>query len=128
MANLLEVYVVRNSEGQWLRSKGYGGSGKTWVDDLQQARLYTKIGPARGRVTWFTKNYPDYPMPDLVKLTVTQMEVITSEKERVEDKIRKAEAARYQAQIRQRHQKVAQMKEEIAALQAELEQVQKDEG
>lgn len=126
MDKILEVYAVRNSDGQWLRSKGYGGSGEIWVDDLRQARLYPKIGPARGRVTWFTKNYPEYPMPDLVKLTVTQMEVVTSEKERVEDKIRKAEAAKFQAEIRQRNKKVAQMKEEIATLQTQLEQIQKD--
>ncbi len=35
----LEVYVVQNAQGQFFRAKGYGGSGKTWVDDINQANM-----------------------------------------------------------------------------------------
>ena len=75
----LVVYVVRSSTGKFFRAKGYAGYagyGSTWVDDINSAKIYGKIGPARSRVTWFTNNYPNYPIPDLIKLTVSNIEVI----------------------------------------------------
>ena len=72
----LELYAVRNKEGKWFRAKGYGGYGETWVDDINQAKFYAKIGQARSRVTFFANEYPTFGIPDLVKLTVTKMEVM----------------------------------------------------
>jgi len=69
----IKLYAVRNAEGQWFRSKGYGGYGKTWVDEFRKARVYNAIGPARQQVTFFAKNYPEFGVPDLVELTVTSV-------------------------------------------------------
>lgn len=80
--NELILYVVRNSDGQYFRAKGYGGYGNTWVSDINKAKIYGKIGGARGTITWFSNSYPEYPVPQLVKLNVTGMEVI-DETERV---------------------------------------------
>lgn len=96
---ILIVYVVRNSSGQFFRAKGYGGGGDTWVNDINKAKIYGKIGGARGTITWFANNYPNYPTPELIKLTVTGMEVI-DETERVrkaKEKKAKAEAERQKA-------------------------------
>ena len=46
----LELYVVRNKEGKYFRTKGYSGYGDTWVDDIQKAKVYPKIGQARSRL------------------------------------------------------------------------------
>lgn len=62
----MKIYVVRNSDGQYFRSKGFGGYGKTWVDKLESARLYTKLGQAKSRVTWFAREYPKFPAPSIV--------------------------------------------------------------
>lgn len=43
----LDFYAVRNRDGKWLRSKGYGGFGKCWVDDISAAKIYGKPGPAK---------------------------------------------------------------------------------
>lgn len=72
----LVLYAVRNSSGQFFRSKGYGGYGETWVSDINKAKIYTKIGQARSRVTWFANNFKEYPAPDLIKLTVGKIEVV----------------------------------------------------
>jgi hypothetical protein len=78
----LTIYVVQNEKGQFFRAKGYGGGGNTWVDDINKAKLYGKIGGARGVITWFANNYPQYPTLKLLKLSVGGVEVI-DETERV---------------------------------------------
>ncbi len=82
----IDFYVVMNSDGQFFRAKGYGGSGSSWVDSLDTARIYAKIGPARNTVTFFATNYPDYPRPTIVKLSANATEII-DEKERVDKAI-----------------------------------------
>ena len=74
--NTLILYAVRNSDGQYFRAKGYSGGGASWVDDINKAKIYGKTGGARGTITWFANNHPKYPTPDLIKLTVTGIEVI----------------------------------------------------
>jgi hypothetical protein len=81
----LELYAVRNKKGQYLRSKGYGGYGPSWVDDLQKAKIYPKIGPARSQVTFWANNYPRYGTPEIVVLTVTASQVLNEE-----DRVKKA--------------------------------------
>jgi hypothetical protein len=78
----IELYAVRNSQGQWFRAKGYGGYGESWTDTFARARVYSKIGPARATISFFA-NSNKYPSPDLVRLCVTKVEVI-DESERVE--------------------------------------------
>lgn len=101
MESLLEMYAVQNQDGQWFRAKGMNGGGKTWVDDLKKAKIYPKIGAARRTVTWFANNFPDFAIPALVKLKVTEIEAVV-ETERVKksqkDKATKeAEFAKQQA-------------------------------
>ncbi len=95
----LELYAVRNQAGQWFHRKGYGGSADTWQDDFVKARIYNKIGPARAIVTFFSKRWPQYGIPNLVKLVVSKAELI-DETERIE-KLNKKEAA-WQANAEQR--------------------------
>jgi hypothetical protein len=88
----LFFYVVRNSDGEFFRAKGYGGYGQTWVKEITKARVYTKIGPARASVSYFANHYPEYPSPTILKMGVGAVEVI-NEAERVEkQKIKKQEA------------------------------------
>ena len=74
--NTLNFYAVRNREGKWLRRKGYGGYGDSWVDDLKRARIYNRSGGARGQISWWYQNYPSYGCPDLVIFTATITEVV----------------------------------------------------
>lgn len=74
----MNLYVVRNREGKYFHSIGYGGGGDNWVDSLDKAKFYAKIGQAKSRVTYFTKNWPDYGTPDILEfvLNVKQAKVI----------------------------------------------------
>jgi hypothetical protein len=69
----MTLYAVRNKDGQYFHNKGFGGCGKTWVDGLTKARIYARPGPARAQVTYFAKTYPEYGVPKLVELHVTQV-------------------------------------------------------
>ena len=89
----LEFYVVRSKDGKYLRSKGYGGYGQSWVEELKKAKVYTKKGPACAQVTWWYTNYPDYGCPELIPITGTLGEPLPQEK-RVLEVIWKKEMAK----------------------------------
>lgn len=78
----LELYAVVNQEGKFFRAVGYGGAGKSWVDTVDKAKLYGKLGQARSRVTWWYNNHPKFGMPKIIKLSATGIEII-DEVERV---------------------------------------------
>ena len=42
MEESIKLYAVRNKKGFWFRAKGYGGHGNSWVESLNDAKLYTK--------------------------------------------------------------------------------------
>ena len=100
---LLVLYAVSNSKGQFFRAKGYNGSGATWVDDINQAQIEGKIGSARATITWFANYQPKYQTPDLLKLTVTGIEVLdeTQRVKKAQEKKAKEEAYRKEAQAKQ---------------------------
>jgi hypothetical protein len=120
--NTLILYAIRNSQGQYFRAKGYGGGGNTWVDDINKAKIYGSTGGARGTITWFANNFPSYPTPDLIKLTVTGIEVM-DEKGRVEKaKQKKGEAElkrakqRYDNELKEAKRELAEAQERVKQL------------
>lgn len=84
----LELYLVRNKEGKYLRAKGYNGYGECWVDDIKKAKIYTKKSTASSQITWWSGKYPQYGVPDLIPLITTLGEPIDQTK-RVSDSLRK---------------------------------------
>lgn len=38
-----------NITGKYFRAKGKDGYGKSWVDKIEDARIYTKLPQAKGR-------------------------------------------------------------------------------
>lgn len=75
----LEFYVVRSKDGNYLRAKGYSGSGDSWVSDLKRAKVYTKRQGATAQITWWANNYPEFGVPDLIPLISTLGEPIPQE-------------------------------------------------
>jgi hypothetical protein len=98
MTEPLTFWLVRNDAGQWFRRKGYGGGGETWVDDKSKARVFTKLGQARARVTYFANAFPGYPPPSIVELTVTEEREL-DDSERV-GKVLKARDVREEREMR----------------------------
>lgn len=115
----LILYAVQNEKGQYFRTKGFNGGGNTWVDDINKAKIYPKIGGARGTITWFANNYPEYPTLKLLKLTVSNVEVL-DETERVNKA--KAKKVREEAEREKRNAEwqMEQAKKQLADAQAKI--------
>jgi hypothetical protein len=111
----LELYAIRTKDGKWFHRKGYGGMGESWADDFEKARIYNKIGPARAVVTWFAKRWPEYGVPNLVRLVISKAELV-DETERVE-KRNKKEAA-WKAKTNERYAKKELQRAQLAVEQA----------
>lgn len=122
--NTLVLYAVRNSKGEYFRAKGYSGGGATWVDDINKAKIYGKTGGARGTITWFANNHPKYPTPDLIKLTVTSIEVMdeTARVKKAVEKKAKAEAAQAE---RDAKRKIADAERDLERAKERLKQLKK---
>lgn len=67
----LTFYLVRSKDGKYLRSRGMNGSGEHWVTEIKKAKVYTKRGVALSQITWWSNNYPDFGVPDLIPLVAT---------------------------------------------------------
>jgi hypothetical protein len=68
---VLELYVIRSNDGKFLRSKGYGGYGDSWVTDINKAKVWSRQGPAKAQCTWWFEHYPTYGRPDVWKISGT---------------------------------------------------------
>jgi len=84
----ITFYAVRSKDGKYLRSKGYSGSGESWVDNLEKAKIWTKIGPANAQVTWWARTFPEYGIPDVIPLVASPGEPLNQD-ERVNKAIKK---------------------------------------
>jgi predicted RNase H-like nuclease (RuvC/YqgF family) len=115
-------YAIRNSDGQYFRAKGYGGGGATWVDTIEKAKVYQRIGPARARVTYFANNFPNYPTPELVKFIATRVEVL-DETERVEKAKEKKKRETEQREVRQKKWQLKRAQQELEEAQARYDRL-----
>lgn len=108
----LDFYAVRNKEGKWFRRKGYGGYGDTWVDDIKKARIYGKIGQARGIVSFFATRWPTYGVPEIIHFQAKAHEIINED-----DRVEKAAAAKARKEAeyekRRAEEKVKQAEKEL---------------
>ena len=112
----LKFYLIQNQEGCYFRAKGYGGSGLTWVEDANKAKVYLKIGVARAQVSFFANTYPQYGVPRLIEMEVTHGTIL-DESERVA----KAQKAKQKALLAQEAQKLAWERLRIQNKQAALD-------
>lgn len=110
-----EFYVIVNNDGQFLRAKGYPGRGNSWVPELINARIYTKLSTARSRVSYFVNHYPDYPPARIVRFGSVALEIM-DEVDRISKMKAKRKRERETADIRNKKMalKAAQRDYEVA--------------
>jgi hypothetical protein len=118
-----QLYGVKNQDGQYFRAKGYGGYGKSWVENAENAKLYSKIGQAKARVTFWTQNYPEYGVPSIVVFEVDELKEIDDSKrqEKIKEQ-RNISDARVAVRTFQNAKKFAE--ENLIKAQRELEKYQ----
>jgi hypothetical protein len=120
----LELYIIRNAKGKYFHAKGYGGCGESWVDDIKNARIYAKIGPARSQVTFWATTYPQYGRPVILRMTATITEIM-DEEERIkkvnENKIRE----KHNREISNAKWRLESAKEDLERAKREMQKAQK---
>lgn len=116
------VYLVRNKEGNWFHAKGLNGDGDSWQDDVKKARVYTKLGPARSCVTWWTNHYPDYGIPDIIEIKSTTG-VILDESKRVNKAIDKIKKEKEDRENHLKQYNVKYLQEKLKETQKELDKL-----
>lgn len=127
----LNFFAVRSKDGKWLKKKRhnlYNGTIDTsgsWTTDITEAKVYTKIGPARSQITFWKTNYPQYGTPDLVHITTAKCNFI-DETNRIEKSVYAAKAKRikYSLNIALRNQ--SKDIEYIQTLKRELGELEKN--
>ena len=96
----MKLYVVRNKEGKFFRSIGYGGTGANWVEGLDTAKFYTKIGQAKSRCTYFAGHYPQFGVPEVLEFDLnTITPVVISMEQHVTKSIKSKRLAEYRLQV-----------------------------
>lgn len=85
----LNFYTVRSQDGKWLRAKKHGynsfDTSGSWTENISEAKIYGKPGPAKNQVTFWAKNYPTFGIPDLVLISSGECKFLDQE-----DRVKKA--------------------------------------
>ena len=116
----MELFVIMNSAGQYMRAKGFSGGGQSWVNGIKTARVYTSIGPAKAQVTYWKKHFPEHECPKIVVLEATIKEVL-DQSDRVSEVIKKQEQARIKYEERALKNKISSLTRKLVKLKQENE-------
>jgi hypothetical protein len=68
---LMTMYAVRRKDDGLFVAKNKSRI-PDWTNELKDARVYSKPGPARGWVTFYARTSPEFGVLELVELRVTE--------------------------------------------------------
>jgi hypothetical protein len=100
--NPIVLYSLMNAEGLFFKSGN--NYHVRWTDDINEAKAYTKVAPARSWATKFAMANPNLPVPQILEIKAN-FGVVVDETERVvkaKKSIAKADAAREERHARYR--------------------------
>lgn len=117
----MKLYVVRNKQGKFFRAVGQNSYRKNWVDTLEEAKFYAKLGQAKSRVTYFFKSDPSYGCPEILEfeIQVGAAKVLNVEGE-TNKKIKKASERELKYQIEYKERQRVQLLEEQERIKQKL--------
>lgn len=114
----LTIYMVRNRDGKYFMTRHWRGYEHCWTD-LWKAKIFTKLGTARSRVTSLARQYPSHGTPVLVELIATVF-CEHDEAERVA-KANTSKACRAERrEVRYRKRELERAERELAAAKARV--------
>lgn len=111
------LYVVRSDKGLYYRPRlGSASRRELWVEDVLEARLYTDLGQARGRVTYLNRHHASKYCPHIETFTVKHQGVL-DETEHLKEaqEQRKAEEQR-KATVEREEREIEALREQAADL------------
>jgi len=111
---LATFYAVRNHEGKYYRTYDKNRS-SGWKDNLEDAKLWTRIGPARAKIT--ALSHGRGPVPELVEFVVREVNVV--------DQTARVAAAKAKREREEAERKAAEKKWRLQEAERELAEAQR---
>lgn len=109
-----DLYMIRSKDGKFLRATGIGG-GDRWVENPSDGKIWTKLSTVRSQVTWWSKNYPKFGVPDIVRIKNAQCEVVDDSA-----RVAKAKAAADRAALRNQARRLEAQRQALLRMQANI--------
>ena len=63
------LFSLMNAEGLFFKSGSFYNI--RWTDDINEGKVYSKVGPARSWATKFAKVFPDKAVPQILEITAS---------------------------------------------------------
>lgn len=120
----LKLYVLMSKDGLFYRSVGYGGSGPSWTEDFEKAKIYGKLSAARSQVTWWSKHYmKDFGIPDLIEISISpaNFKIMDEEVERVTKVLEKQKKMAEELEVLRRKGELEKAQKALEYAEKELE-------
>ena len=111
--SLLCVYALRFEDGTWF-TKGWCDP---WTEDVNEARLFTKIGRARAQNTKLNG------AAEIVPFVTVPQKPLPGESERVEKALLKKSTAKLEDKRREERRKLKELQASIAKAEAEIQRL-----
>lgn len=119
-------YAVRNNKGEYYRTYAQGGRRSGWVKELTDARLWTTIGPAKGKITALSNEHPKDPVPELIEFVVREVNVVDQKARVAQAKVKKAREDAERVE-RQRLYELQYAQSEFDKAKSRLDKLKRDE-
>lgn len=111
----MTIYLVRRFDGTFVK---YGFN---WTIDMQKAAIYPSIGPARSRVTRWSRMHPKEPLLTILAFTFTEADAIVLDQTKRTFQLNKAKQQRDQQRKQERDKEHKQwLLEERADIERQL--------
>lgn len=123
----MKLYVVRNKQGKYFRTIGRNGYGSSWVDDLESAKFYSKLGQAKSRVTFFYKSNPSFGCPDILEFELSVFTIINAQAE-TDKKIKNSKISEIKKRIKRSEWIIQDYRNKIDLIRgsSRLEEIEKE--
>ncbi len=111
----MTIYIVRRYDGTYLQ---YGFN---WTTNMTEAQVYTKPGPAKGRVTRWARAKPNEPVLNILSFTFTEADATIMDMTEVTIKKVNAKARRkLEVEARRKQEEIVHLQEEQSRIQSRL--------
>jgi len=117
----IRLYLIRSQDGKYLRAKGCGGYGNSWVEEVSNAKVYTKLSTARTQVTFWATKYPEFGVPEILEIHSCEYRVM-DEAERVDKAKEKIRTRKEKQEVRLAKWKLERAQKDFASAKKRLEE------
>lgn len=119
----LILYAIKNEKGEWYKTYSTTRN-RGWKKKLTEAKIWSRAGQARAKLTALANEYPALPPPLLVEFVVTQVRVV-DQTERVAQSRLEAQRKRKQYEEELAKQRLEDAQRRLARAQLDLSQLQR---